>query len=150
EMYASQEPPVAAFTVEPARGAPTPAVAAPPTPAEPHPVERYPLERCAAIAASVARTESEKARILEEHELDPRTWAALDRYWNDRVRARAALGSAAPLKAYDEAYVAQLEKERGPIRVEEYARIVAAQERGATEEELAALGLPGGALLRIQ
>jgi hypothetical protein len=129
-----------------------PAAPAPAAPAEDPglPIDRYPLERCAAIAASIARTKSEKDRILEEHELKPETWEALDKHWNELVRAQAGRGRTAPLKAYDAAYVAQLEKERGAIRVEEYARIVVGQERGSVDEELAAMTLPRGSLLRIQ
>ena len=114
------------------------------------PLERYPLERCAAIAASIARTKPDKQRILEEHELAPETWEALDKHWREAVRAQVGRGRTAPLKAYDAAYVAQLEKERGPIRIEEYARIVVAQERGGADPTLAAMTLPRGALLRIQ
>ena len=108
------------------------------------------LVRCAAIAASIARTKTEKDRILEEHELEPGMWEVLDKHWNETVRALAGRGRTAPLTAYDTAYVAQIEKERGPIGVEEYARIVVAQERGSADEELAALSLPRGALLRVQ
>jgi hypothetical protein len=139
---------------EPALPAAPEAPAAPVLPAPPEdpglPLDRYPLERCAAIAASIARSKPEKERILEEHELDPRTWEALDKHWKEAVTAQAGRGRTSLLKAYDKAYVEQLEKERGPIRLEEYARIVVAQERGSVDEELAAMTLPRGALLRIQ
>jgi len=135
------------LALETAEGAPAPAQ--PPGPA-PLPIDRYPLERCAAIAASIARTRPETDRILAENELDPPAWQALDQHWNDEVRAQAGRGRTAPLKAYDAAYVAQLEKERGPIQVREYARLVVAKERGIEEETLAELSLPRGALLRLQ
>jgi hypothetical protein len=54
------------------------------------------------------------------------------------------------LKAYDAAYVAQLEKERGPITIDEYARLVIASERGQVAPTLTELKLPRGAVLRIE
>jgi hypothetical protein len=54
------------------------------------------------------------------------------------------------LIAFDRAYVAQLEKERGLLRVEEYARLAVSVERGDPGEVLADLALPPGALLRIE
>jgi hypothetical protein len=45
--------------------------------------------------------------------------------------------------------VGQLEAERGPLRVAEYARLVVAAERGIERAELEALGLPAGALMRV-
>ena len=52
--------------------------------------------------------------------------------------------------AYDAAYVDQLEKERGPIEVPEWARIVVAGERGTTNEVLEDLSLPLSGLARIE
>jgi hypothetical protein len=54
------------------------------------------------------------------------------------------------LRAYDAAYVAQLEKERGPITVEEYARLVVASERGGAAPLLEELRMPRGAFMRIE
>lgn len=142
EMVAAAEPPADEPTAEPA-------AAEPAAPAE-LPLDRYPLERCAAIAASLARTRAARDAILAEHELDLATWEALDRHHREAVQAQAGRGRTAPLKAYDAAYVAQLEKERGVIRVDDYARLVVAQERGADAEELSEMGLPRGALLRLQ
>lgn len=135
---------------EPARAAAPRPLLATPTPPAPLPLDAYPLERCAAIAASIARTRSAADRILAEHELGPDLWQRLDRHWADHVRAAGGRGRSAPLKAYDTAYVAQLEKERGVLRADEYARLVVAVERGAADEELEALHLPRGALLRVQ
>ena len=59
-------------------------------------------------------------------------------------------GKTEKLKAYDAAFVAQLEEERGLLAVEEYARIVISSERGTTATTLAELGLPEAAVLRIQ
>ncbi len=94
------------------------------------PIEEYPIERCAAITASIARRRAAKAQILEENELDPTTWDALDHFWNDAIRKETERSKTELLSAYDAAYVAQLERERGPILVEEYARLTVAAERG--------------------
>jgi hypothetical protein len=148
DMVAPSEPPPEEGAAAEAPAPIAPVAVEPPAP-PPLPLDRYPLDRCAAIAASIARTKPEKDRILAGHELDAATWEALDEHWIGVVRAQAGRGRTAPLKAYDAAYVAQLEKERGPIRVEEYARVLVAQERGLGGDELVALSMPRGALLRI-
>lgn len=128
---------------------PPPAVEA--APAGPElPLDAYPIGRCAAIGASIARRPADHAAILEGHDLAPERWAALDQHWADAIRKETGRGRAKLLCAYDGAYVGQLEAERGPIGVTEYARIVIAAERGAEGPALADLGMPSAASLRIQ
>ena len=123
---------------------------------EPEPVlpapslDGYPVERCAAIAASVARSRSDRAAILERNDFTEETWKAVERRWAGAISEEATRGKAGLLRAYDEAYLAQLEVERGPITVKEYARLVVAAERGTEPEALVELGLPRGAMLRVQ
>jgi hypothetical protein len=74
----------------------------------------------------------------------------VEKFWSESIRKETDRGKTALLKAYDAAYVGQLEKERGPITVEEYARLVVASERGATAQALEELSLPRGAFLRIE
>ncbi|MFO0760397.1 MAG: DUF2169 domain-containing protein [Byssovorax sp.] len=114
------------------------------------PLARYPLERCARIAADIARRKPEAAAILEEHDLAPAMWTALDKHWSEAIAAEMAKGKSKLLKAYDAAYVGRLEEVRGLIEVRDYARLSVATERGTVAETLAALGLPKGAVLRIQ
>lgn len=114
------------------------------------PLARFPLERCAEIAASIERRRTEARRILEENELAPDIWQALSVHWSDEIRRETVRGRSTKLRAYDMAYVARLEKERGVIRPEEYARILVGVERGNAEEALRALDLPDGALMRIE
>jgi len=114
------------------------------------PLEKFPLERCAAIAASIARTKSEKGRILEENELDAGTWERLAKHWDGEIGKETRQGKMEMLRAYDEAYVKQLEKERGEITAEDYARITLAEERGTGAEVLREMGLPRGAGMRIE
>lgn len=110
----------------------------------------YPLERCAVIAASIARSRHAALEILDAHALDAATWAALESRWSAAIRAEECRGRGSLLARHDAAYVAQLERERGPIGVEEYARLAVALERGTMAAELAALSLPSGAMVRIQ
>ena len=123
-------------------------VAPPPKPGLP--LKEYPIERCAEIAASVARRRTEKERILEENELRPELWGELITHWSEAIRADTERGKTNLLDKYDVAYVGQLEKERGVIKVEEYAQLAVAQERGGAEATLTELTLPRGALLRIE
>jgi hypothetical protein len=120
------------------------------SPAVAAPQDEWPVDRCAAIAASIARTRAETPRILEAHGLDPASWSALTRHWAAAIRDETKKGKVSLLNAYDRAYVAQLERERGAITVEEYARLLIAGERDAEREALAELGLPTTALIRIE
>ena len=121
---------------------------APPAPALP--LEDYPIERCAKITASIARRRDERAEILEAEELDLARFADLEKHWADAIRAESERGKTRLLKAFDAAYVARLEEERGPITPAEYARLVVAGERGHAERTLAELGLPRASMLRIE
>ncbi len=126
--------PVAAVTAEPAA----------------LPLDAFPLARCAAIAAALAHRPPDRAQILERHELSPALWAALDEHWTAALRAEVDRGKTALLAAYDAAYMAELERLRGPILVEEYASLLVAAERGQSDRALADLDLPRGALLRVK
>lgn len=132
---------------------PSPPAGVPPDPAlemqRPSAAE-FPIEKCAAITASIARRRDEEAQILGEHELDPKRWKAIQKHWTEAIRKETARGKRELLKRYDWAYVEQLEKERGPIQVSEYALLTIAAERGATDEVLARLTLPRGAVMRIE
>jgi hypothetical protein len=110
------------------------------------------IEQCAVIAASVARRPADQAKILTENALSEDDWDALEHRWTQALRKEAAQGATALLAAYDGAYVARLEEERGPITPEEYARLALAHERDrdALVRALRDLGLPWGATPRIQ
>jgi hypothetical protein len=139
-----------------ANAAPAPAMAAvapaPPAADEPPslPLVEYPIDRCARIAASIARSRDRYDAILDAQKLSAERWERLKLHWVGEIKRESERGKTALLRAYDAAYVAQLEDERGPIAVEEYARIVVAAERGTTPATLLELGLPEGSQLRIQ
>jgi hypothetical protein len=65
----------------------------------------------------------------------------------DQERKR---GKSAFRDAYDDAYIAQIERGRGPIQLEEYARLEVAIERCNAAPTLADLRLPRAALMRLQ
>jgi hypothetical protein len=140
-------------------GAPDPSAAAPAAPAAPAvTVSSAPspdpssIERCAEIAASCALRPADTAAILRENGLSEDGWDALEHRWVQVLRQDAEQGHAERLAAYDRAYVARLEKERGAITPEAYARLALAHERdrGALTRALRDLGLPWGATPRIQ
>jgi hypothetical protein len=87
---------------------------------------------------------------LEENDLTPERWESIERHWAEAIRKETASGKTGLLKRFDAAYVEQLEKERGAIQVSEYTRIAVASERGTVGEVLVELGLPKGALMRIE
>jgi hypothetical protein len=116
----------------------------------PPPIEAYPIERCARIAARLARRPRDAHEILAAEELAPERWEALRSRWAAEMRREARRGRKALLGAYDAAYVAALEEERGPIGAEDYARLIVAGERGRADALLRRMGLPRGAMMRIR
>ncbi len=54
------------------------------------------------------------------------------------------------LRAYDSAYVGQIEAERGPVTVDQYVQVAMALENGIGPTTLQDLDLPRSALLRVQ
>ena len=143
-MAAAPRPAAApAATAEPSRAQAPPA----PVPARRRPPAPGSLEHCAAIAASLARRPADQAAILGENKLSEDDWDALEQRWTEAMRKDPELPA-----AYDRAYVARLEEERGPISPDEYARLTIAHEHGrATHiQALRDLGLPWGATPRIQ
>jgi hypothetical protein len=137
-------------SLAPAADAPAEAAAAAAPSPPPLPTEKYDLARCARLDAAIARTPAESPRLLEAEELTEASWPPLRDHWAREVRRDAERGKTAKLRAYDDAYVGQLEDDRGPIAVDEYARITVAVERGTASATLAELGLPDASLMRIQ
>jgi hypothetical protein len=113
-------------------------------------IEEVTVETCGAIAASLARRKDETAKILEERSISAADWKLVEKYWTEAIRKETDRGRMGLLRAYDAAYVAQIEKERGPITVEEYARLVVASERGGAAPVLEELRMPRGAFMRIE
>lgn len=135
----------------PATAAATPALPAAAPPATASAPEPSSIERCAVIAASCALRAADTAAILLENGLTEDTWDALESRWAQALRQEAAQGGSALLERYDRAYVARIEKERGPITPEAYTRLALAHERdrGALTRALRDLELPWGVTPRI-
>lgn len=114
------------------------------------PLDKYPVESCAAIAARIAQRPEDEGAILEAEKLSKETWEAVHAHWLDAIREEATRGKRKMLSAYDIAYVAALEADRGPITPTEYARILIAAERGQGEQMLTKLRLPEGVMIRLR
>jgi hypothetical protein len=128
---------------------PGPAPQAPPAVESKEPLADISLEKCAAITASIARRRADEAKILEVNELDRPSWEAAQARWLESIRRELERGKRELLRRFDAAYIEQLEKERGPIQITEYAQIVVASERGKAIDVLEGFALPAGSLMRI-
>ncbi|MRG98461.1 hypothetical protein [Polyangium spumosum] len=116
---------------------------------DPLPVDLFPLDRCARLDAALALS-PDAAPVLDAHKLDPMTWVALREHWQAAVRASLRDGDPTLLRAYDAAYVVELERVRGAITPEQHATLTRAAARGTRAEALAALGLPKAAVLHVE
>jgi hypothetical protein len=110
----------------------------------------YSLEECAAIAAAVAYRPKERDAILQRHELDDARWQILFSYCDVAMGNDAKRGKTSRMRHFDEAYCAEIERLRGPIAAEDWARIVVGVERGEEAAALAALDLPADGLPHLQ
>jgi hypothetical protein len=104
------------------------------------------IERCGAITAELSERRAPRAKILRENGLSEAAWAAAERRWTTAI----ASDQGDLVAAFDGAYVAALERIRGPIRVEEIARLRVAAERGDPGAVLDELKLQGPAMVRIE
>ncbi len=111
---------------------------------------RVQVELCARVAAELGRRPHARAEILEQYGLHEESWTAVQAHWNTEIRSQLRQGRKALLSAYDAAYIGQIERERGPILVEEYARLAVGRERDELLSVLEALALPRGALMRLE
>lgn len=111
---------------------------------------RSPSERVARPDATLALDPAAEPSIIEQHHLDLATWRALRQHWQGTLRAALRDGDPMPLRAYDDAYVVELERVRGAITPEQHASLTRASERGASAEGLATLGLPVAAVLALE
>jgi hypothetical protein len=141
--------PAPAATTAAAPVAPSPPVTTAAPAGAPDPAS---IERCAEIAASCALRPGDTAAILQKAGLSEDDWDALEHRWAQVLKKDAEQFRTDRLAAYDGAYVARLEAERGPITPEAYARLALAhaRDKGALTRALRDLGLPWGTTARIQ
>lgn len=107
------------------------------------------LEQAATIAAELAEGKKDRRQVLEAYGLRERSWRKNEKRWSEAIAAQSARGTHALQAAYDAAYVAKVEAFRGPIQLEEYARIVVALERSQAVEVLCELKIHRAALMPI-
>ncbi len=142
---------IAPARVSAAAAAPAPASAAAPVSAPaPLPLDAYTLEQCARLDAALALRPSDAPTLLASHQLDAATWTALRAHWQSALRASLRDGDPAFLRAYDAAFVAELERMRGPITPEQHAKLVNAKASARQVATFASLGLPSVATLAIE
>ena len=129
---------------------PRPPIAAPPSAAAARIPGAFTIDHCARIAASLACRPASRAEVLRAVGLDEATWARLDEHWSRALADESERQKNALLKQHDAAYVAQIEEERGPISIEEYAHLLVASERHGPGAVLASLRIPADANMRIR
>ncbi|NUQ76724.1 MAG: DUF2169 domain-containing protein [Polyangiaceae bacterium] len=110
----------------------------------------FSLERCGTLTAYIARRKSEKAAILKREGLSLESWSSIEKHWAKAIQDEMKDGQNLLLDRFDTAYVAQLEKDRGELEPRDYAGLMVAAERGTTDDVLGQLGLPRGALMRLE
>lgn len=116
----------------------------------PLPLESYSIDRCAAITAMVDRQPEHAASILASLELDSQLWSRLKAHWSTWIDSASPRERKRLIACQDRAYLAQLEQERGPVTVDEYARLKVAATHGAQQVVLKELGLPEQGAMRLE
>ncbi len=129
--------------------APASAEETPEAPEETPPTEILPVQRCATIAGLHDMADDPQA-LLEREGVSRETLDLSLEQWTQCIAVDTQRDDFALLAIYDEAYVAALEKARGPISVDEYASLSVAIERGTGASIVQELDLPPGALFRIE
>ncbi|UQA57128.1 DUF2169 family type VI secretion system accessory protein [Polyangium aurulentum] len=107
------------------------------------------LEETATIAAELAEGKTERAKILDAHGVGEGAWKANETRWKKALEEEQGRGKSTLRGTYDTAYVARVEKFRGPILLEEYARIIVGLERGRANGVLDVLKIQQPALMPI-
>src|SRR5207253_3248466 len=77
-----------------------------------------PLETCAALTAELAYRPAGHDASLESHNLDASRWQAGSRRYQEEIRDEAKRGKRNLMRRFDAAYVAELERLRGPVTVD--------------------------------
>ncbi|MFS8069206.1 MAG: hypothetical protein ACMG6S_22830, partial [Byssovorax sp.] len=107
------------------------------------------IEQFAAISAELLEERSSRALILEDHGLTERAWGDAADRWAAQLERENARGGNKLRTPYDHAYLAAVESFRGPITLEEYARVVIGLERGGADPVLAKLAIQRQALMSL-
>ena len=112
----------------------------------------FTVERVAKIEGSLDLEPALQAEILGANELDAVAWERIEGTHDDALRSALEGGDTTRLEAYDAAYIARIEEERGAISPADYGSLVAASRSGSTASRLAELEIPEAAemvLMRV-
>ncbi len=113
-------------------------------------VEDVTLELCAAITASLDLYPEHRDSLLDEERVSLEVWRRAERFWRQEITAAVIRADSELMVGFDRAYVARLERERGPIDLESYAELDLAIERGDVADVVIRLGIPRAAVIRIK
>lgn len=108
-----------------------------------------PIERYATILAELNEGRATRFRILETHVLTNDDWTNIDAYWKKAIDDDGASGKHDLRRAYDTAYLAAVERFRGPITNEEREKIANSLSRSRMNETLDELKIQRAALMPI-
>jgi hypothetical protein len=109
----------------------------------------FPLPRLARITAAIDREPHRATEILAASDVDEDQWDALEALARTQVVAGTRTGDPSVLARFDDVYLETLEDDRGPIELDDYARMVVAEERGEVDPLARELDLPAPALMRL-
>ncbi|MCA9621761.1 MAG: hypothetical protein KC731_22210 [Myxococcales bacterium] len=122
----------------------------PPLPSDSPPVDPTSLEGYARLRAAMDARPELRDDWLAEAGLDLDGWECLEHDWLERLAPAFEAGDPHLTEAYDEAYVARLEVERGPIDLITVARLELALRQQAFALVADALDIPREAFVRIR
>jgi hypothetical protein len=107
------------------------------------------IEEVATIAAAIDEGRSSEADVLAAHDLYKEAWEANKARVRDAITKELYRGKMRLQGTYDAAYVAAVERSRGPLTLAHFARVSAEVERGNGAGALFELGIQREALLPI-
>lgn len=107
------------------------------------------LEKFAALTAEMHEGQTTRFRILDANSLTNDDWQAVERHWKRAIDEDSASGQHTLRRKYDDAYLAMVEKYRGPITADERKKIMESLERGQAEATLDELKIQRPALMPI-
>ncbi len=108
------------------------------------------FERWAESSAELATGATDDAEVLGRFGLSPEAWQAAEARFRASLATEAAELGVTLLRVHDSAWLAAVERGRGPVDLDTYARLLVAHERGQATAALEGLRIPAAALLPIE
>lgn len=129
------------------------AIPAPPTGSftenEPISSAELTLEQLSVVLAELAEGRSSRAEILREHGVNDHSLCINQKKWSEELKRESKRGITRLQTTSDDAYVTRVEEFRGPVKLDEYARLIVAIERGEADQALDELRIQRPALMRV-